>query len=56
MDQVIGNKGCSFAAIVALKMFSIHGNQRHWADMEFDEVLDEFLMGEKSIWKMFDFV
>ena len=46
MDRVIGGKGCSFSALIALKLF---GNKKRGGmkkDMDFDDALDDMLTKE----------
>eukprot|EP00090_Calanus_glacialis_P020439 TRINITY_DN31467_c0_g1_i6.p1 TRINITY_DN31467_c0_g1~~TRINITY_DN31467_c0_g1_i6.p1 ORF type:complete len:476 (-),score=139.47 TRINITY_DN31467_c0_g1_i6:170-1597(-) len=46
MDRVIGGKGCSFSALIALKLF---GNKKRGGmkkDMDFDDALDDMLTDE----------
>jgi hypothetical protein len=46
MDRVVGGKGCSFSALIALKLF---GNKKRGGmkkDMDFDDALDDMLTDE----------
>ena len=45
MDRVIGGKGCSFSALIALKLFGGKGRKAK-KDMDFDDALDEMLTEE----------
>ena len=46
MDRVIWGKGCSFSALIALKLFGGKGRKASKKDMDFDDALDEMLTEE----------
>ena len=46
MDRVIGRKGCSFSAMIALKLFGDKKRGGMKKDMDFDEALDDMLTKE----------
>ena len=46
MDRVIGGSGCSFSALIALKLFAIGKRSSFKQDMDFEEALDEMLENE----------
>jgi len=46
MDRVIGGSGCSFSALIALKLFGDKKRNSFKKDMDFDEALDDMLEEE----------
>eukprot|EP00092_Neocalanus_flemingeri_P104101 GFUD01133287.1.p1 GENE.GFUD01133287.1~~GFUD01133287.1.p1 ORF type:complete len:529 (+),score=142.95 GFUD01133287.1:141-1589(+) len=46
MDRVIGGKGCSFSAMIALKLFGDKKRSSLKKDMDFDDALDDMLTEE----------
>ena len=46
MDRVIGGSGCSFSALIALKLFANGKRSSLKQDMDFEEALDEILENE----------
>ena len=46
MDRVIGGKGCSFSALIALKLFGNKKRSGMKKDMDFDNALDDMLTKE----------
>ena len=46
MDRVIGGKGCSFSALIALKLFGGRRKKGFKKDMDFDDALDDLLTEE----------
>ena len=46
MDRVIGRKGCSFSALIALKLFGGKRKNSFKKDMDFEDALDDMLTEE----------
>ena len=46
MDHVIGSSGCSFSALIALKLFANGKRSSFKQDMDFEGALDKMLENE----------